>query len=406
MKGRPDFTLLVRSCRIVPCLVGCWTFAYFSTLTADVLREQTIQIQRGWNSVHLEVEPVDAKPAAVFAGKPVDTIARYFRRIRSVEFISDPSDQPWKQEGWGVWYAPDREDAFLTNLHAIQGNQSYLLHATEAFQWKITGKVRHQSQQWRTNSYNLVGFGLDSTAPPTFGTFFANAGGKIGQKIYRLQNGKWIKILDPANTPMRSGEAFWTWCEGKTDYQGPLQLKVPATGLLDFGARNNRLEVQWHSANNTSLKIESVQPAASNNNQAQRLPLHSVSIDSYAVPMTLNVIGVDLHRSRLIRDRLPPRQVVLIDLLTVDMDHDRIVRIKPDLKEARSWRKRREGGPKMSRDRLVLGIVSKVHYRSFPSVSIAKLPRAPRHVREEGVGISPPLQQLTLRHPVIAVLPD
>ena len=83
---------------------------------ASTLRTQQIQLQKGWNAVFLEVFPVASAPEAVFSNAPVSIAAAYFPLPNSVEFVRDPSRINWKKEGWGVWYAPRREDAFLSNL--------------------------------------------------------------------------------------------------------------------------------------------------------------------------------------------------------------------------------------------------------------------------------------------------
>jgi hypothetical protein len=259
-------------------LFCCFNLQVGMANAGEVYREQTIQLHQGWNAVHLEVEPSERKPASVFEGKPIDIAARYFRLVTPVQFISDPADEPWKAEGWGVWYAPLRDDAFLTNLHAIQGNQTYLIHATEDYEWKVTGKVRYQPVKWRHDSYNLVGFTVDEQSPPTFGEFFSSAGGKIGTKIYRLSGENWVKVIDPDTTRMRSGEAAWIFCDGKTSFSGPIALDVSAQGLLDFGLRGNELSLGWkhQSVKPQGISVELVAPAGSTETP---LPLRVVERD-------------------------------------------------------------------------------------------------------------------------------
>lgn len=244
----------------------------------EVYREQTIQLHEGWNAVHLEVEPAEHKPSSVFEGTPIDIAARYFRLNTPVQFISDPADEPWKAEGWGVWYSALRDDAFLTSLHAIQGNQTYLIHATEDFEWKVTGKVRYRAVKWRHDSYNLVGFSVDKQSPPTFGEFFSSAGGKIGTKVYRLSGENWVKVIDLDATRMRSGEAVWIFCEGKTSFSGPIALDVSAQGLLDFGLRGNELSLVWKHQSASPAEI-SVELVASAGSSEASLPLRVVERD-------------------------------------------------------------------------------------------------------------------------------
>lgn len=255
-------------------------------LQAEVTRTQLVQLKKGWNAVHLEVSPPEADPSKVLAGTPIDVVARYFRLATSVEFIASPDDTAWKREGWGVWYAPGRADAFLTNLYAIQGNQTYLVHSKEDYQWSVTGTVRHTRRVWRHDSYNLVGFPVDPQSPPTFAHLFEGAGGQIGQKIYRLQDGKWVKVFSPGSTQLRSGEAFWTYCSGNTDFQGPIDLDLPGSGVLDFGNRSQRLTIRWALNTSTSEELSvGVTPGGT------RLPIRRVQRDLSTLTETTPLLG-------------------------------------------------------------------------------------------------------------------
>ncbi|MCF7731517.1 MAG: hypothetical protein K9N23_07510 [Akkermansiaceae bacterium] len=231
-------------------------------------------LAKGWNAVFLEVDPVERAPGAVFANVPVDIVARYFTLVTPVQYISDPADEPWKTKGWGVWYAPTREDAFLTSLHAIQGNRCYLIHATAAATWKVTGAVRLQQTSWKTDSFNLFGACIDPAAAPTFGRFFSGAGGRIGSRIYRLVEGKWTKVNQPDATAMRPGEACWVFCSGQTSYQGPLDVTAGGDGGLDFGTTGETLEVAVRNALPATADISVVRVAPSG--AGTSLPLNRV----------------------------------------------------------------------------------------------------------------------------------
>lgn len=244
---------------------------------SEPLREQSVVLTKGWNAVFLEVDPVENSPTTLFADVPVDIVARYFRLVTPVQFISDPADEPWKTKGWGVWYAPDREDAFLTSLHAIQGNQCYLIHAKEATTWQVTGVVRYRRTSWKTDSFNLFGACVDPSGPPTFGQFYSGTEGKIGTRIYRLTEGKWAKINNPQSTTMRPGEACWVFCSGQTDYQGPLNVTVAGGDGLDFGTKGTRQEIAIRNALPVpaTLSVTTVAPSGG----GTELPLNQVVRD-------------------------------------------------------------------------------------------------------------------------------
>lgn len=223
---------------------------------------QSFDLHAGWNAVFLEVEPADATPEAVFTNTPVDTVARYFPRTSPVQYISDPAEAPWNEPGWGVWYAPSRPESVVSSLHAIHGNKPYLVHTLSACRLNVTGAVSFQRLSWQADSFNLMGFGIDPQAPPTFERFFAGAGGSIGQRIYRLDStGKWLPVTTPASTAIAAGEAFWIYCRGKTDYQGPVEVNTPGLGELDFGNSGSRLDLEFFnpSAEPVGVVVEVVQ---------------------------------------------------------------------------------------------------------------------------------------------------
>lgn len=218
-------------------------------------RTHRLSLKAGWNAVSLEVDPSDPEPSAVFDGTKVDVVARYFTPRTVVRFISDPAEQAWNEPGWGVWYAPDRAEAFLTTLHAIHGGSAYLIHARQDCILDIAGAVNFRRLQWTVDSFNLTGFPVEAGSNLTFGKFFAGASGRIGTRIYRLVGGSWQKIIDPATTVIKPGEAYWVYCEGATAYQGPLDLRVQGREL-DFGTAANQMAMEYANRLATPFTVQ------------------------------------------------------------------------------------------------------------------------------------------------------
>jgi hypothetical protein len=202
------------------------SWSWMKASETGLLRTQEIPMKAGWNAVFLEVEPVENSPGKVFAGLPVDKVATRFDGPTTNQFVTDPGVDLFKSRGWGVWYAPDLPEAFLKSLDAVYGNRPYLVHAKSDFIWKPVGLVRMREVRWQPDSLNFTGFSVSATGGPTFGEFFAGSPSHIGQAIYRLVNGRWKKVLQPASETMRSGEAFWIFCKGGSEYQGPLGVEV------------------------------------------------------------------------------------------------------------------------------------------------------------------------------------
>jgi hypothetical protein len=227
--------------------------------SAQPTRTQTLQLQRGWNAVYLEVIPTNADPASVFAGAPVNIVATFLGVETSVQFIRDPAAIGWKKEGWGVWYAPRRPDSFLTSLHAMTGYRAYLIQAERDFTWNVEGHVELSRVVWKADSYNFTGFTLDPASPPTFDQFFGGSKAHRSSRIFRLENDHWSLVTNPTGTVMRASEAFWVECKGGSDYQGPLRIKSPDGNRLSFGDRiQSHLMVANESRDPAAVEVETI----------------------------------------------------------------------------------------------------------------------------------------------------
>ena len=207
-------------------LLGAISFS--PAVRADTVRTQTIEIEEGWNAVYLEVGPIELDPATVFEGTPIDIAAAYLAPDSSAQFVLNPGADLFRQTGWGVWYAGDRPDSFLKTLHAVLGQQAYLIHSKAAFTWRISGTVDKADVKWQPDTYNFVGFSVTVPAAPTFAQFFVGSAAHDLDRIYRLVNGAWKKVTVPDGETMRSGEAFWIYCAGSSDYPGPLGVETPS----------------------------------------------------------------------------------------------------------------------------------------------------------------------------------
>lgn len=95
----------------------------------------------GWNAVYLEVDPADPSPESVFGGLPVDAVAAYDAPVSGAQFVKNPGVDMSLASGWAVWYAPQRPDAFLSNLYEMQGAKPYLVHATTNATLSLSGET-------------------------------------------------------------------------------------------------------------------------------------------------------------------------------------------------------------------------------------------------------------------------
>ena len=191
-------------------------------------RTQTVLLAKGWNAVWLEVAPQEGSPDSLFEGKPVDIVAGYTLPVSEAQFAKSTAVNVQTLAGWTVWYAPRRADAPLSRLGRLTGNKGYLIHALEPVTLEIRGEVLMADVRWTPDCYNLVGFSVQTPGGPTFKQFFRGSPAHNHNKIYRLVNGTWRQVLAPDAEAMRAGEAFWIYCDGPSDYPGPLQVLTSA----------------------------------------------------------------------------------------------------------------------------------------------------------------------------------
>lgn len=209
-------------------------FAFSSGSMASTT--QTITLRPGWNAVYLEVQPDERSPATVFRDLPVESVWTWFDRTSSVEFIRDPAEGLWAQPGWSV-YTKSPEKAALTNLYAIFANRAYLikLGGRQNVTWSVTGAPATDKTLWTADSFNLVGFHVNTANPPTFAEFLSSSPSNAGQPVYRLSSqGVWELVANPVTTAIKSGEAYWVYCNGSSTFQAPVKVQIMGSEL-NFG---------------------------------------------------------------------------------------------------------------------------------------------------------------------------
>lgn len=242
----------------VLCCSYLMTSHAFGAEAGQNTRAQTIQLQRGWNAVFLEVSPAESRPSALFAQTPVDIVAGFYQRGSSAQYMTDPGADLFSQAGWGVWYSETRPDAFLKTLHGIYGQQGFLIHAKSDFTWTVTGVVTPGATRWQPNAYNFVGFGVHPVAAPTFAQFFSGSAAHRHNKIYRLASGTWRRVSDASAEAMRSGEAFWIFCDGASTYQGPLRVETTTRLGVVLGKGTDTMTLRNDTPNPLTPTVEHV----------------------------------------------------------------------------------------------------------------------------------------------------
>lgn len=203
------------------------------------VRTQTMVLQPGWNSIFVEVIPQPADLDAVFNGLPVKSVWGWFPPIGGIDFVSDPDQGLETVAGWHGWFPRPRPEALLSNLFGIEVNRAYLveLEGSVPVTVSITGRPVNIDLEWVPDSFNLVGFQVDPNSPPSLGAHLAPSPAHAGQPIYRLDpSGVWQVVTSPYSAPVRSGEAYWIFTQGPSQYQGPLEVESNAYDGLEYSA--------------------------------------------------------------------------------------------------------------------------------------------------------------------------
>ena len=241
---------------VICLLLLCGTQAGF----AQTVRTQTVQLHQGWNAVFLLVAPASPKPADCFQGTPVTMAAAFTGDDKSLQFGKNTSVVNLaSQNGWDIWYAASRPDAFLTSFFQLNGSKAYLIYAQSDFTWTVTGNVVPTTVKWKPNSYTLAGFCLDDVSPPTFDQFFGGSAPHHPYQIYHLFNGTWAKVDNAQATQMHSGEAYWIYCKGSSDYQGPLTVSVPdPNNFVLNGPNPSGILLQNNSSNPLGVQVQNL----------------------------------------------------------------------------------------------------------------------------------------------------
>lgn len=204
----------------------------------------TMTLQPGWNAIYLAVQPEVADTDLVLKGIPIRSVWTWIHQstvLTTPTPVLTPTnavDLAPGQTDWLAYFPPNPASSSSTNLFALDGGHSYLvnLDSDKPVDWVVTGQPVLPSPDWLADSYNLVGFDVDPTAPPTFATYFASAQAHRSRPIYRLAaSGEWAEITTLDKEPIQPRQAYWVYSDGPSNYVGPLKITLEQGRVLDFG---------------------------------------------------------------------------------------------------------------------------------------------------------------------------
>lgn len=207
--------------------------------------EQKFTLQPGWNSVFLDVEPLENDIRRVLRDLPVEVVLRSADTDSSVDYIRDPDEGGTAGPVW-LRYQSGKSDA---TLFSLQAHTAYLMRVggDAPVELAIRGRPVLEQKAWRPNSWNLRGFAVDPDRPPTFAEFFQTAAQHDPEKIRRLtSDGTWTELTDQ-DQRMRWGEAYLVYSTGASTFSGPVELLTSTGNGLNFDSSRLYASLQVRS---------------------------------------------------------------------------------------------------------------------------------------------------------------
>ncbi len=249
---RAWMVMLPRCALLATWLLPAGLFAQWTT--------QTFTLQPGWNAVFLEIQPTPRDCDTLFSGIPVESVWSWNRQFSTVQFIQDPNSLLPGQPDWLTYLPPGSTNRAISSLFTLLAEHAYLIKlATNAspVNWTILGQPAPRAPAWLPDSFNLVGFHVDPSAPPTFQNFFASSPAQSGQTMLRLDpTGAWVPV-NPSSDRISPGVAYWVQSSGSSTYPGPLGVVFALGRSLDYGLSltEQTLTIQNTSANARTVTI-------------------------------------------------------------------------------------------------------------------------------------------------------
>jgi len=220
--------------------IGSWLLLA-SSASAQWL-EQSFQLEPGWNSIYIEVDPSPSNADELFTNLAIDAVWMLAPDplVEGPPGCPDPNDPlcaPALDSGWRIWVPPSDPARVAITLRLIRGGRVYLIKATEPGTLTLTGTPNGARARWR-KGFNLAGFHVvdDPNAAPTFEAYLAPSATHTATAIYELQaDGALSQITDLSNTRITPGRGVWVKSGQDVEYDGPVVIDNGSLRRVDFG---------------------------------------------------------------------------------------------------------------------------------------------------------------------------
>jgi hypothetical protein len=221
---------------------------------------QRINLQTGWNAIHLKVHPTDRSCANVFPAAV--TQVSWWNRDR----IDDGTGSAITD--LCAWYRSGEEPSTFNN---VIGDHCYLVYSTASAQVDVTGKPALPRGTIYLGEENLIGLNVPYNAgsdSPTFADYFKDSkvmwGNVSGWPLYRVKpTNDPIMVNGSVMSVTNYSEAFWfaTSGDGIKTFTGPLVVShdrsTPSVTWTD-DTEPRTITIENASSDDRTIKIERV----------------------------------------------------------------------------------------------------------------------------------------------------
>lgn len=245
------------------CIASLWLLSGSRAFSAHEVT-QSIELQPGWNSIYLEVQPASNDTVSVFNGLPVSSVWTWIPKVSTAQYFANLSEDLHDDPHWLAFFPTNRYERMFTDLYRVFANHSYFIKllGSSNVTWTVTGRPAVPSLTWQPKSFNLVGFPLDPAgALPALQGFLAPDPSLATQAVYRLNaTGSWSLVVNPGAQAVRAAESLWVYADGESTYLGPLQVKVTEGDGLDYGGTvlEKSVELKNLGAASTVVSVRNV----------------------------------------------------------------------------------------------------------------------------------------------------
>lgn len=208
------------------------------------LRQQSFDLNPGWNSIFLEVNAVPSEADTIFAGQPILSV--WMRAPEPLAPVrgqcggpEDPNCEPPDDTMWRVWYPPGPAATIVNTLRVINGGNVYQILTSGATTLTIAGVPSGFDPRYRPG-YNARGMYVKQVGAPTVGDYLQPESRIDAAAVYEIDAATGAPVVVPAATQAVAGKGYWIPADGDFAYNGPLKVDSGTTRGVDFGRVQTR----------------------------------------------------------------------------------------------------------------------------------------------------------------------